>query len=539
MHTIKKAVLGLFLAAVLIAPTQAQAQTPSTSYDSLLAQISSLLEIVSSLQAQLAHLRDDDTPSTATTPTPQYSTPSICSVLKRSLYLGARGDDVRELQEFLHSEGDYDYPEITGYFGPATERAVQKWQARRSVVSTGNPDTTGFGVVGPQTRNAFGCGGGGGGNVNTERFNASPTSGSAPLTVTFSTWLSGFRPNSITYTIDFGDGTSERAADCNAPADACVSAGQNTHTYTNNGTYTATLNKITDPCGGNPLCLAPIETKVVGKVQIRVGDQIACTTASCGPALGMPAYTCPDGSLGGNTGRCIRQSNGSCGWEIRSCLADQSSNKPPVISSFSGPTTLAVNQTGTWTINASDPENGTLTYSIDWGDSAGATAFERISALASSAFKQQTTFQHSYSRAGTYTITMTVRDNAGNETRTTSTVRVGTDEPIVCTQEAKQCPDGSWVGRTGSNCEFASCPGSGSTPEGTSGSPSTADNSSGDTTRTSCITPWKGLEVKSGNRVSSQPEFTNGIFSWSTVVSQMMCNNGKWLTCGWEGNNCK
>ena len=30
--------------------------------------------------------------------------------------------------------------------------------------------------------------------------------------------------------------------------------------------------------------------------------------------------------------------------------------------------------------------------------------------------------------------------------------------PAVCTQEAKQCPDGSYVGRTGPNCEFAKCP---------------------------------------------------------------------------------
>lgn len=29
---------------------------------------------------------------------------------------------------------------------------------------------------------------------------------------------------------------------------------------------------------------------------------------------------------------------------------------------------------------------------------------------------------------------------------------------IACTQEAKQCPDGSYVGRTGPNCEFAPCP---------------------------------------------------------------------------------
>jgi len=30
--------------------------------------------------------------------------------------------------------------------------------------------------------------------------------------------------------------------------------------------------------------------------------------------------------------------------------------------------------------------------------------------------------------------------------------------PVACTQEAKLCPDGSAVGRTGPNCEFALCP---------------------------------------------------------------------------------
>jgi len=29
---------------------------------------------------------------------------------------------------------------------------------------------------------------------------------------------------------------------------------------------------------------------------------------------------------------------------------------------------------------------------------------------------------------------------------------------IACTQEAKLCPDGSYVGRTGPDCEFAPCP---------------------------------------------------------------------------------
>lgn len=31
-------------------------------------------------------------------------------------------------------------------------------------------------------------------------------------------------------------------------------------------------------------------------------------------------------------------------------------------------------------------------------------------------------------------------------------------EPQACTEEAKKCPDGSFVARTGPNCEFSVCP---------------------------------------------------------------------------------
>lgn len=33
------------------------------------------------------------------------------------------------------------------------------------------------------------------------------------------------------------------------------------------------------------------------------------------------------------------------------------------------------------------------------------------------------------------------------------------EEPVMCTMEAKLCPDGSYVSRTGPHCEFAPCPG--------------------------------------------------------------------------------
>jgi len=41
-----------------------------------------------------------------------------------------------------------------------------------------------------------------------------------------------------------------------------------------------------------------------------------------------------------------------------------------------------------------------------------------------------------------------------------------TDQPVACTQEAKQCSDGSYVSRIGPKCEFAACPEASATPIG-------------------------------------------------------------------------
>ena len=83
---------------------------------------------------------------------------SFCPNLYRNLYLGTKGQDVRELQIYLKNQGFYNYPEITGYYGPATMYAVQRFQAAKGIVSYGTPESTGYGVVGPKTRMAMGCG---------------------------------------------------------------------------------------------------------------------------------------------------------------------------------------------------------------------------------------------------------------------------------------------------------------------------------------------------------------------------------------------
>jgi hypothetical protein len=53
-----------------------------------------------------------------------------------------------------------------------------------------------------------------------------------------------------------------------------------------------------------------------------------CTPDECGPAPASPAYECWDGSTGGNTGRCLRDAAGVCGWEFRDCPPDDCSAIP-------------------------------------------------------------------------------------------------------------------------------------------------------------------------------------------------------------------
>src|SRR3989344_3874883 len=105
------------------------------------------------------------------------------------------------------------------------------------------------------------------------KFSASPISGIAPLTVTFSNMATAGPMTSDMYPkINYGDGTIEAAARCvedsQVIADTCTEPGKNVHTYASSGTYTAKLIK-----GGNcdrqapPYCPPP---EVVGTATITV-----------------------------------------------------------------------------------------------------------------------------------------------------------------------------------------------------------------------------------------------------------------------------
>jgi len=56
-----------------------------------------------------------------------------------------------------------------------------------------------------------------------------------------------------------------------------------------------------------------------GTGDLTVGPRL-CAPAQCGPGLGIPNYLCPDGvTLAGPSGRCLRGTNGGCGWEVVAC----------------------------------------------------------------------------------------------------------------------------------------------------------------------------------------------------------------------------
>jgi len=108
------------------------------------------------------------------------------ATISTSLDIGSRGANVITLQTFLASDSTL-YPEglVTGYYGPLTAAAVQRFQCRQAIVCSGTAATTGYGRVGPRTRAALNVAFGGGIDVFAPRITnlvVSTTTNGATLT---------------------------------------------------------------------------------------------------------------------------------------------------------------------------------------------------------------------------------------------------------------------------------------------------------------------------------------------------------------------
>lgn len=89
-------------------------------------------------------------PPALVTATPSNSVAKLHYNFSKNLSLGSKNADVTALQNFLKDDKEI-YPEgsVTGYFGPATQRALQRFQVKYGIAKKGE---AGYGSVGPKTR---------------------------------------------------------------------------------------------------------------------------------------------------------------------------------------------------------------------------------------------------------------------------------------------------------------------------------------------------------------------------------------------------
>lgn len=432
---------------------------------------------MSDMRGQISTFLSKIAPSSETSVPAELARPSICDLdLRRPLFVGSRGEDVTRLQEFLYEMGHLQ-ANATGYFGAQTKSAVASYQREVGLSPAG--------AVGPKTREHLRifC-------QNPQvRFSGSPSAGGAPLLVTFKAKVQIANPQFVAdagyYKIDFGDG-SEQELQCSGSSPWCDGPHIASHTYQNNGTYVTRLIHY------GYFAPAP-NSRAVGQKIIRVGGNIACTMeytpvcaqpSGCAPQPGGTELCMkPEPRTYGN--RCSAEADGATvlysgecrspkdpasdpmcrSWTdgCNSCSRQEpggqpmctlmlcragffyepprctsyfdkrpQKNRPPVISSLSGPVQLTVNEVGTWSIKASDPENGRLSYEVRWGDEWYAQEANAKLSSPSVSIIQETKLTHSYARRGNYTVQITVRDDGGSIAQASATVSVTRSE---CTGE--------------------------------------------------------------------------------------------------------
>lgn len=122
--------------------TDANAMTNTTTAQT--STISTAITTMTQLQEQIRLLEQRINELRMRLPLNQ-STTSPAFIFTSTLHIGMSGEEVSRLQEFLAQDREV-YPEalVTGFFGPLTERAVMRFQAKNGIES--------LGVVGPITR---------------------------------------------------------------------------------------------------------------------------------------------------------------------------------------------------------------------------------------------------------------------------------------------------------------------------------------------------------------------------------------------------
>lgn len=128
--------------------------------------------------------------------------------------------------------------------------------------------------------------------------------------------------------------------------------------------------------------------------------------------------------------------------------AVNTSSDAPVITSLSGPSTVQLGSSIAITVNAYDPNNGSLSYSADWGDQNSLMSLFRLND--DEPFTQSATLSHTYTKAGVYTATFKVKAVNGKEAKSKITITVSGDltKPIISNIQTQVTANGSIVSWT-------------------------------------------------------------------------------------------
>ena len=434
------------------APQTSQTYVPPSTADQLRAQTQALLARVQQLQAQLTAGGGAPASSAGAA----YDSGS-CPLIGRSLKKGASGDDVMRLQQFLARDPSI-YPEglASGFYGALTESAVKRWQEKYNIVSSGSPDTTGYGVVGPRTAAAIallcttgsygGIPGPGAAPAPVGGFiQVTPITGNAPLTVAIQATVNTVNSCSgATYVLDYGDGTPP--AQIAVPAGNCVQLVQAlAHQYRYGGTYLVTLSAgahrtsaTVQVYGSGPPAPSPTPPPASSS------DSVSASPTSGSSPLTVKftgtmngSASCNGGSylldFGDNTDTTIAFPADACrafAFEVNHTYSSggnfvarlyrdtKSSSVSQVSISVTGPTPSTV-----WAILSVTPAVGgnplavsaqieypaCAAYSIDWGDGTIPASVGAQSGCTGSS--SNATVSHTYSSAGDYTVSL--RDGGG------------------------------------------------------------------------------------------------------------------------------
>jgi PKD repeat protein len=434
---------------IIVIPFSVSAQT----VEELQAQAQALMQQVAQLNAQIAALQG----GSSAAPAPA----GACPHFARSLKYGMTGTDVAALQQFLARDHSI-YPEgtVSGYFGSLTQAAVQRFQVKAGIVSSGSPSTTGYGMVGPHTASAIValCGGGAGGGGGPSQVGAymqvSPISGAAPLTVQIQANVNTTKSCAgATYALDYGDGASVQLLPV-APG-VCQQVSQTySHTYQYGGLYqiklsadshqtvtSVAVNGPARPPGGGAsdehtlkasVASGPSPLSVTFTGVVPPSDASGCA-ADCADTIlfGDGAQGTIPLPVGANVAQSFSISHtytAAGSYNVRLIVGPNANGSTvgQVTITTSDPITPPA-QTGSYGINTVTPGyNGDpltvqiqislpscpTTHSVDWGDSTVNPNGAGSSTCAPGAQPSVQTYTHTYTGNGNYTIKLKDGTNA-------------------------------------------------------------------------------------------------------------------------------